>query len=166
MDLRFIVWQLRIQRPQHCRLFHVLGADVMFELQAGAAPVCHVLEVVAWQTPSYLIVCVVNTDGLQVNVNPSMTCESEADREVSYTNEWCTHVRSCCCRSSCSCWWTRSRPPLVPGNAPQLLSSWYELRRFGNTSEILRCRTGKHLNIQFYRILCAFIDFESCVAGI
>ena len=33
-----------------------------------------------------------NTDGLQVNVNPSMTCESEADREVSYTNEWCTHA--------------------------------------------------------------------------
>ena len=38
----------------------MLGADVMFELEAGAAPVCHVLEVVALETLLYLAVYVLN----------------------------------------------------------------------------------------------------------
>lgn len=42
-------------------LFHLLGVDVMFELKTGNTPICHMLE---------------------VNVNPSMSCESDADREV------------------------------------------------------------------------------------
>lgn len=41
-------------------LFHLLGADVMFELDDNN-PICHVLE---------------------MNVNPSMSCDSEADKEI------------------------------------------------------------------------------------
>ena len=37
-------------------LFHLLGADVMFELEVGAAPICHVLEVIAFYTLDYLAV--------------------------------------------------------------------------------------------------------------
>jgi hypothetical protein len=32
--------------PKLSRLFHLLGADVMFELRAGNTPVCHMLEVI------------------------------------------------------------------------------------------------------------------------
>jgi hypothetical protein len=39
-------WQIIFVIQQN-RLFHLLGADLMFELGAGNAPICHVLEVIA-----------------------------------------------------------------------------------------------------------------------